>query len=74
MNLYKILCIFYTCHDADPIHFKVETGCISSIDYFWEMIDKIQIGKSEFIYSLFSYLIWECRTDVSILCNIMYPW
>lgn len=66
MNLYKILCIFYTCHDADPIHFKVETGWISSIDYFWEMIDKIQIGKSEFI--------WECRTDVSILCNIMYPW
>lgn len=57
---------FYTCHDADPIHFKVETGCISSIDYFWEMIDKIQIGKSEFI--------WECRTDVSILCKIMYPW
>lgn len=66
MNLYKILCIFFTCHDADPIHFKVETGCISSIDYFWEMIDKIQIGKSEFM--------WECRTDVSILCNIMYPW
>lgn len=66
MNLYKILCIFYTCHDAEPIHFKVETGCISSIDYFWEMIDKIQIGKSEFM--------WECRTDVSILCNIMYPW
>lgn len=66
MNLYKILCIFYTCHDADPIHFKVETGCISKIDYFWEMIDKIQIGKLEFI--------WECRTDVSILCNIMYPW
>lgn len=32
MNLiYKILCIFYTCHDADPIHFKVETGCISTI-------------------------------------------
>lgn len=46
---------FYTCHDADPIHFKVETGCISSIDYFWGMIDKIQIGKSEFIYSLIWY-------------------
>lgn len=66
MNLYKILWIFYTCHESDPIHFKVETGCISKIDYFWELIDKIQIGKSEFI--------WECRTDVSILCNIMYPW
>lgn len=49
MNLYKILCIFYTCHDANPIHFKVETVCISGIDYFREMIDKIQIGKSEFI-------------------------
>lgn len=32
MNLYKILCIFYICYDVDFIYFKVEIGCISSIE------------------------------------------